>query len=232
MAIWSVDELCNMALNQIMNAIITTVFVKNFMNSWRSSRNAIYLCDFSKCCVPICWKTLVDWGNLSNGPVLGAVLSLVRNCNLSRFWGSCVIDIVWKLSVTWTFTLLSPSKRNCLPTDDFRVFCIVNPRDYGVRYPRRVFENDFSLLVYMSRDMRFPRMWYVRPAKPQISLGICAVWSEPLLVAWISYDCWATEWTPFGVSKLEKGLHRLLWIYTSCQNATLLEITYRGSYSL
>ena len=27
----------------------------------------------------------------------------------------------------------------------------------------------------MSRDMRFPTMWYVRPAKPQISLRIRAV---------------------------------------------------------
>ena len=27
----------------------------------------------------------------------------------------------------------------------------------------------------MSRDMRFPTLWYVRPAKPQISLHICAV---------------------------------------------------------
>ena len=36
---------------------------------------------------------------------------------------------------------------------------------------------------YLSRDMRFPTMWYVRPAKPQISLRIRAVWSEPLLVA-------------------------------------------------
>ena len=27
----------------------------------------------------------------------------------------------------------------------------------------------------LSRDMRFPTMWYVRPAKPQISLGIRAV---------------------------------------------------------
>ena len=35
----------------------------------------------------------------------------------------------------------------------------------------------------MSRDMRFPTMWYVQPAKPQTSLCICAVDSEPLLVA-------------------------------------------------
>ena len=27
----------------------------------------------------------------------------------------------------------------------------------------------------LSRDMRFPTMWYVRPAKPQISLRIRAV---------------------------------------------------------
>ena len=27
----------------------------------------------------------------------------------------------------------------------------------------------------VSSDMRFPTMWYVRPAKPQISLPICAV---------------------------------------------------------
>ena len=35
----------------------------------------------------------------------------------------------------------------------------------------------------MRRDMRFPTMWYVRAAKPQISLRIRAVKSEPLLVA-------------------------------------------------
>ena len=82
----------------------------------------------------------------------------------------------------------------------------------------------------MSRDMRFPTMWYVRPAKPQISLRICAVWSEPLLVAWIFYECKATDWAWFGVSKLKRRLHRLVWVYT-CKNATLLEITCRGSNS-
>ena len=57
----------------------------------------------------------------------------------------------------------------------------------------------------LSQYMRFPTMWYVRPAKPQISLRIPAVWSEPLLVAWVFYDCSATDWTPFGVSKLKEG---------------------------
>ena len=63
-------------------------------------------------------------------------------------------------------------------------------------------------LLQMSSDMRFPTMWYVRPTKPLISLRIRAVWSEPLmLVAWVLYECWATDWatdwTSFGVSKLK-----------------------------
>ena len=57
----------------------------------------------------------------------------------------------------------------------------------------------------MSQCVWFPTMWYVRPAKPQISLRIRAVWSEPLLVAWVFYDCSATDWTPFGVFKFKGG---------------------------
>ena len=81
----------------------------------------------------------------------------------------------------------------------------------------------------MSCGMRFPTMWYVRPAKPQISLRILAVQSEPLLVAWIFYDYLAFDWKSFGVFMLKRRLHRLIWVYTS-QNATLLEITCGGSY--
>ena len=39
--------------------------------------------------------------------------------------------------------------------------------------------------IHMSRDMRFPKMLYVRPAKAQTSLHIRAVWSEPFLGTWI-----------------------------------------------
>ena len=81
---------------------------------------------------------------------------------------------------------------------------------------------------HMSRDTRFPKMWYVRPVKAQTSLRIRAVWSEPLLAAWVFYDSEATDWTSFGVSKLKRRLHMLIWVYT-CQNVTLLEITWHGS---
>ena len=80
----------------------------------------------------------------------------------------------------------------------------------------------------MSRDMRFPTMWFVRPAKPQISLRIHAVWSKPLLVACMFYECWATDWTTFEDSKLMTRLYRLVWVYT-CQNTILFEITCHGS---
>ena len=76
--------------------------------------------------------------------------------------------------------------------------------------------------------MRFPTIWYVRLAKPQISLRIRAVWSDPLQVEWTFYDCWDTDRTSFGVTKLKRRLHRFVLVYT-CQNATLLEITCRGS---
>ena len=82
----------------------------------------------------------------------------------------------------------------------------------------------------MSQCMRFPTMWYVWPAKPQISLRIRAVWSERLLVAWVFYDCKATVWTSFGVSKLNRRLRRLVWACT-CQNVKLLEISCCSSFN-
>ena len=75
---------------------------------------------------------------------------------------------------------------------------------------------------YMS-NIRFPTLWYVRPKKAQTSLCVHTVWSEPLLVAWIFYDYKTTDRTSFGVSKLEMGLHRLIWVYT-CQKCHVVEL--------
>ena len=50
-----------------------------------------------------------------------------------------------------------------------------------------------KLIINLSHNMRFPTILYMRPAKPQISLRIRAVWSQPLLVACIFYECSATE---------------------------------------
>ena len=67
----------------------------------------------------------------------------------------------------------------------------------------------------MRCETRFPTTRYEQPAKPQISLRICAVWSEPLLVACIYYDCSATDRTSFGLSNLKTWLHRLEVFFSS-----------------
>ena len=57
-----------------------------------------------------------------------------------------------------------------------------------LRYSGTLGSNCFSkevrtALFEISRDMIFPAMWVVRPAKAQTSLRIRAVWSESLLFA-------------------------------------------------
>ena len=42
--------------------------------------------------------------------------------------------------------------------------------------------NEVKYMHNVSRNMRFLTIWYVRPAKPQISLRIRAGRTEPLLV--------------------------------------------------
>ena len=39
----------------------------------------------------------------------------------------------------------------------------------------RFINHSCEVNYYMSQCMRYPTMWYVRPANPQISLRICAV---------------------------------------------------------
>ena len=46
---------------------------------------------------------------------------------------------------------------------------------YASLFATVVFISDELVPYIMSRDMIFPTMRYVRPAKPQISLRICAV---------------------------------------------------------
>ena len=59
---------------------------------------------------------------------------------------------------------------------------------YWIHFLNTCRRTTIRLLQYiLSRDMKFPTMWYVRPAKAQASLRLCAVWSEPLLVASILY---------------------------------------------
>ena len=48
----------------------------------------------------------------------------------------------------------------------------------------------------MRRNMIKTNKLTVRPAKTQISLGICIVWSESSLCAWRNIGSLATHWAP------------------------------------
>ena len=111
----------------------------------------------------------------------------------------------------WTLTIALASKRLCDPmTWRHNSYNVTSRRDNDLSQTPRASSRLWKKTATMSRDIRFPTMWYVRPAKTQISLRIHTVWSEPLLVAWIFYACYATDWTSFGVSKLKRRLHRLV----------------------
>ena len=66
-------------------------------------------------------------------------------------------------------------------------YFVGNPEDWFCRGEVQVMS--VYKTTIMSHDMRFPTMWYARPAKAQTILRICAVWSEPLQVVWIFCDC-------------------------------------------
>ena len=73
--------------------------------------------------------------------------------------------------------------------------------------------------VDMSHDIRFPTMWYVRPAKAQTSLRIHTGWSEPLLVV---------EYSMSGKLLTEHHLEflSLKGGYTGSSQSTLVKIPH------
>ena len=63
----------------------------------------------------------------------------------------------------------------------------------------------------MSRLMTKTTIWHVRPAKTQISLGICPVWSESLqCTQWVAEDTMSLH----ADSKDPDQMPRLIWVFT------------------
>ena len=77
----------------------------------------------------------------------------------------------------------------------------------------------------MSRDMRYPTIWYVRPPKAQTSLCIRAAWSEPLIVAWIFYFGWDDFLRPINNLSVIKGRVFLGWTSSKLGSMFLLKDT-------
>ena len=62
--------------------------------------------------------------------------------------------------------------------------------------------------------------------QPARTLSLIRAFASRLNILWVLR--YLLNMIDFGVSKLRRRLHRLVWIYT-CQDTTLLEITCRGS---
>ena len=68
----------------------------------------------------------------------------------------------------------------------------------------------------------------VRPAKTQISLGICPVWSESSLSAWRKLGPLPTHWVHSKDSNQTGHMPRLIWVFAGC-TLILLVLSCHGS---
>ena len=65
----------------------------------------------------------------------------------------------------------------------------------------------------MNQRTTKPKKWHVRPAKLQISLGICPVWSECSLCAWKKFWSWASHWAHSEDSDQTGRMPWLIWVF-------------------
>ena len=70
---------------------------------------------------------------------------------------------------------------------------------------------------------------YVRPAKTQISLGTCPVWSESSLSAWRNLGSLTTHWAQSKDSGHTGWMPRLIWVFAG-RTLILLVLSCRGSF--
>ena len=83
----------------------------------------------------------------------------------------------------------------------------------------------------MSRNTKTPTKWHVRPAKPQISLGIHPVWSVSLLSIWRKLGSLATHWVHSEESDQTGRMPRLIWVFAG-RTVILLVLSCCGSYAV
>ena len=77
--------------------------------------------------------------------------------------------------------------------------------------------------------MTEPTKWHVRPAKTQISLRICPVWSESSLSAWRNIGASATHWAHSEDFDQTGRMPRLIWVFAG-RTVILLVLSWGGSY--
>ena len=77
--------------------------------------------------------------------------------------------------------------------------------------------------------MTKPTKWHVHPAKTQISLGICPVWSESSLSAWRKLGSLATHWVHSEDSDQPGQMPRLIWVFAGC-TVIMLVLSWGSSF--
>ena len=86
-------------------------------------------------------------------------------------------------------------------------------------------QSQMTITNYMSRDVKTNKM-AVRPAKTQISLGICPVWSESSLSTWRKIGSLATQWAHSEDSKQTGRMLGLRWVHTHFVGFVMLWLIY------
>ena len=112
---------------------------------------------------------------------LDSIISVVSICKISSLLLISVAEQA-SLSLTWSE----------IPKTHFRVMWLI------------------WRVVHFSHLMTKPTKWHVRPSKTQISLGICAVWSESSLSAWRNIGSSAACW----VHRKDSDQTGLIWVST------------------
>ena len=83
---------------------------------------------------------------------------------------------------------------------------------------RRIFKICICISSYvggiMSCKVRKNTFWYVRPTLTQISLHICAVWTESSFSAWRNFASLAVQKCTSEDSDQRVEMPRLIWIFT------------------
>ena len=118
-------------------------------------------------------------------------------------------------SLIWVFTvchgILSPSFGNItLRFYHSRIFGCPKCFFYGNQNRDHESKNSIKKLSHL---MTKPTKWSVRPAKTQISLGICPVWSESSLSAWRNIGSLTTYWVHSEDSDQSRQMPRLIWVF-------------------
>ena len=113
--------------------------------------------------------------------------------------------------------LVANSRRQVFSWRDF--YCLICKTERTMQVP-----TDISL------NTTKPTKWHVRPAKTQISPGICPAWSESSLSAWRKLGSLATHWAHSEDSDQTGQMPRLIWVFARC-TLILLVLSWCGSHS-